>query len=735
MTMRTRLSTMVAALLLVAGGALAQEKSPASAPQQDVAAAPAASAEFAGVNQIEFGYRGTMYTTGSDEARRQRYADLRDGATVDKFRWAKTTDQYLFKVEADHLGYRDQRFAGAYNNYGKVKANFEWNQIPLYFSNTTQSLYTTSGGTASINDNVQLALQNKTTTLVNAVQLGSVFDLRSRRYVGSANVIYSATPNVDFKLSVKNTDRQGQQPWAGSFGIGGSPATVELAVPIDHRTTELASALEFGNSRAFGKIGYEGSFFRNNQPTFTWDNPVRVTDAANVGGTSAPAIGRESLWPNSNMNSAIVTGGVNFAGRSRATAFLSVGSMTQNAALLPMTTNSTLPVVALERPTAQAEARVVAMNYNLTSRPTNTLWFNARYRQYQFDNRTPIFETGSYVNYDSAYTAGLNHESEPFGYTRHTFDADMSYSPATYLGLRAGYTRAQNDRTFRVVEQTTEDIGRFSVDLTGVTWLTLRGVYEHGKLRGTPVEEAELIAIGEQPSLRQFDISDRDRDRVSAIVYVMPASFLSFSGTVGIGREHYPGTNFGLRDNNNNVYSVGFDLVPNDRVNFGVSYGWEKYTALQASRTSNPLPDPTFVDPRRDWTDDSADKVNTLDVSLDLLKVFPKTEFRIAYDMSDARSTYVYGLAPNTTIAAPAQLPAVTNAQRRATVDGKYFLTPHFAVGGIYWYDDYQTSDFALGPQPGLALPATASPAIVMIGYRYLPYTANTIAARITYLW
>jgi len=77
----------------------------------------------------------------------------------------------------------------------------------------------------------------------------------------------------------------------------------------------------------------------------------------------------------------------------------------------------------------------------------------------------------------------------------------------------------------------------------------------------------------------------------------------------------------------------------------------------------------------------------------------------------------------------------VTNALRRATVDGKYFLTAHFAVGGVYWYDDYQTSDFALGPQPGLALPATASPAIVMIGYQYLPYTANTIAARITYLW
>jgi MtrB/PioB family decaheme-associated outer membrane protein len=735
MTMRNRLSMMVAALLLVSGGAMAQDKDPGAAPQQDVATTPAVSPEFAGTNQIEFGYRGTFYTADSDQARYQRYQDLRDGATVDKFRWGKTTDQYRFKFEADHLGYRDQRFAGSYNNYGKLKANFEWNQVPLYYSQTTQSLYTGNGGTASINDNVQLALQNKTTTLINATQLGSVFDLKSRRYVANVNMIYSATQNVDFKINVRNTDRQGQQPWAGSFGISGSPATVELAVPIDQRTTELGTALEFGNSHAFGKIGYEGSFFRNNIPSFTWDNPVRVTDAANVNGSSAPGAGRESLWPNSNMNSAIVTGGVNFAGHSRATAFLSVGSMTQNDRLLPMTVNANLPVVPLERQTAEAEARVVAMNYNITSRPNSMLWFSARYRQYEFDNRTPVFETGAYVNYDTAYTATLNHESEPFGYIRHTFDADASFSPVTFLGLRAGYTRAQDDRTFRVVEQTIEDTGRFSIDLTGVTWLTLRGVYEHGQRRGSPVNEAELIAIGEQPSLRQFDISDRDRDRVSAILYVMPASFLSFSGTVGVGREHYPGTNFGLRDNNNNVYSVGFDFVPSDKVSFGINYGWEKYTALQASRTSNPLPDPTFLDPRRDWTDDSADKVNTFGISLDLLKVMPKTELRVAYDLSDARSTYVYGLAPNTTIATPAALPAVTNALRRATVDGKYFLTPHFAVGAVYWYDDYQTSDFALGPQPGLALPATAAPAIVMMGYQYLPYTANTIAARITYLW
>jgi hypothetical protein len=418
--------------------------------------------------------------------------------------------------------------------------------------------------------------------------------------------------------------------------------------------------------------------------------------------------------------------------------------MTQNDRLLPMTVNPAIPVLPLERQTAEADARITAMNYNFTSRPTNMLWFNVRYRQYQFDNRTPVFETGGFVNYDTALTT-VNHETEPLGFTRHTFDADASFSPVSYLGFRAGFTREEVDRTHRMVEKTTEDTARTSVDVTGISWLTLRGVYEHGKRTGSDVDILELLAIGEQPSLRQYDISDRDRDRFSTIVTVMPTSFLSFNGTAALGREEYPGTNLGLRNNDNRVYSAGFDIVPNDDVSFGLTYGWEKYTALQASRTANPLPantvanlnDPTqqFNDPRRDWTDDSADKVRTFNTSLDLLKLVPKTEFRLGYDYSRATSTYVYGLAANTTLAAPVQLPAVVNQLRRGTFDVKHFVTKHFAAGIVYWYDDYKVNDFALGPQPSLAVPATAAPALMQIGYSYRPYTANTVSGRITYLW
>jgi MtrB/PioB family decaheme-associated outer membrane protein len=738
--MRTKSISMVAALLLLPAAGLAQDAQ-LGPPQPDVPkTAVASSPEIPLVNQIDFGARGTFYGAGADQARYQRYRDTRDGGTIDVLRVYKDTEQYRYSLQADHVGYRDQRFSASYINYGKVKASFEWNQIPLFYSRDTRTLYDRSNqGVLTLNDSVQSGIQNKTLTLANALNGATVFDLRTRRDVADFSMVYSATPNIDLSVMFKNTQKTGSYPWGGSFGISGAIAT-ELPVPVDHRTTELGTSLEYANDHGFARFGYDGSFFHNNVTSLIWDNPSRITDSA----TAGPAQGRMALWPNTNMNTVSAAGGLNLPGRSHATAFVSVGSLTNNNPLLPYTINTALASPALDRPNSDVEARVTAMNYAFTSRPVSTVWLSARYRQYEFDNRTVPFEIKNSVNYDTAVVA-LNKESEPYGSIRHTFDADASFSPLAHLGFRAGYTREQVERTHRVVENTTENIGRASVDLTGIGWLTVRGVFEHSKRAGSVVDALELLAIGEQPTLRQYDISDRNQDRFSAIVQVTPLSQVSFNGSASTGRQEYPGTNFGLRSNDNNVYSAGFDYVPSDHVSLGMSYGYEKYMALQASRTANPLPantvaflnDPTqqFNDARRDWTDNSADNVRTFDASMDLIKLIPRVDVKLAYDYSHAESTYTYGLAANTTIAAPVPLAPVKNELQRGTIDGRYFVSRHLAIGLVYWYDKYSVEDFALSPVASLAQPATAAPTLMLLGYFYKPYTANSLMGRLTYLW
>jgi hypothetical protein len=165
-------------------------------------------------------------------------------------------------------------------------------------------------------------------------------------------------------------------------------------------------------------------------------------------------------------------------------------------------------------------------------------------------------------------------------------------------------------------------------------------------------------------------------------------------------------------------------------VSLGVSYEYDKYATLQASRQANP--GVQFDDPTRDWTTNDDDKTQTFTAGLDLIKVWPKTDIRFAYNYSHAESTYVYGLAPNSSLTPVVQLPTVLNEFQRVSVDARYYLTAHLAAGMAYWYENYKVNDFALGPQ---TLTSLAQPSFLMLGYLYRPYTANSVMGRLTYLW
>ncbi len=705
---------------LSAGLAAAQEPQTA-APQPGPEAPLDAQGNFA-----EFTVRGTAFADGSDQARFMRYRDLRDGGTLDILRYTTIDASRWFNIQADHVGYRDQRFAAYVNQFGRIAASFEYNQVPLFFSQDTKTLFTLEQGANNVlrlPDAVQLGQQNKTVPYASLDGQATPFELRLKRSTADFKATYSATRGIDVNIAIRSTAKNGDQPWGGSFGFSDA---VELAVPVQTRTTDLGLGLEWANERGSARVGYDGSFFRNDVQTLVWDNPLRATDSATLG----PLQGRESLWPDSNMNSGNVSGSLNLPARSHATAYISVGNWTQDSALIPFTVNSALPNIPLDRPTADARARVTSMNYSFTSRPANDVQFTARYRSYDFDNRTPVFHVGNTVSYDTTVAAFAEGGTSPYSLNRKTFDAEVSVTPLRYAALRAGYTREQVDQNFRQFDTTTEHTLRLSADATGISWLMVRAVYEHAKRAGSGFDEQALDDIGEQISLRQFDISDRTSDRVSLVAQVNPIASFGINGTVSAGNEDRPGAVFGLRSNDNRAYQLGVDYVPRSSISLGASYEWERYTSLQASRQANP--GAQFNDPTRDWTTSGDDKSSTFSASMDLLKLLRKTDIRLAYDLSHAESLYVYGLAPVTTLATPIQLPAVVNELQRATVDVRYHFTQHFAAGLVYWFDKYGVNDFAAGAQ---TLTTIAQPSFLMIGYLDRPYTANTFSGRFTYYW
>ena len=501
-----------------------------------------------------------------------------------------------------------------------------------------------------------------------------------------------------------------------------------MPAPLDHRSTDVGSALEWANNRGMVRVGYDGSWFHNNVESIIVDNPLRFTDT-----TAATSQARMALWPSSHSNTVSTAGSIKFPAHSQATAYLSVGNWTQNEPLIPFTINPAITPIPLDRPTAEADARVTAMNYTASSHPTSDISLTARFKRYDFDNRTPHFAITNYVRTDQSVAASVLGGNEPLGYVRNNFDADASYTPRAipFTALRVGFGREEIDRTHRFVETTRENTARASIDVSGNAYVSLRTGFERSVRTGVGLDEQVLDDIGEQASLRQFDISNRDRNRISTILQVTPMPTLGMNVTIATGSDHRPDAAFGLQHLDNKTFAVGADYVPSDGLSFGVNYGYEDYKSRQMSRQASA--GVQFNDPTRNWFTNGAERVKTANLSADLLKLVPKTEIRLSYDFTRSRARYDYLLTADTTLPAVQQLPPLLNELRHGTLDARYRIRRDIALGLVYWYDRYRVEDFALGLSAlGRIDVNTGS---LLLGNAYLPYTDNTFMLRLSYLW
>ena len=143
--MRNRLMIGTAALLLASAGfAGAQDKpQPETTPSNGT---------------LDIGGRFT--TTDGDEARYERYRDLRDGVNAN-FLYGKETANWTFDVKAKNIGYRDGNYQIGFSSK-RVKFNAMFDQIPLNYSYEARSPYNCTAGACTLDAGLRTQVQNGT---------------------------------------------------------------------------------------------------------------------------------------------------------------------------------------------------------------------------------------------------------------------------------------------------------------------------------------------------------------------------------------------------------------------------------------------------------------------------------------------------------------------------------------------------------------------------------------------
>jgi hypothetical protein len=149
-------------------------------------------------------------------------------------------------------------------------------------------------------------------------------------------------------------------------------------------------------------------------------------------------------------------------------------------------------------------------------------------------------------------------------------------------------------------------------------------------------------------------------------------------------------------------------------------------------------------DARRNWGNEGADRVHSVLMHADFLGVREKVDLHFSYDYNRSRSAYTTTgpdvprtlpeevEPPASTLPPPTQLPLVKSDLSRGTFDMVYSLTHRLGIGFTYWYEDYKVEDWTLDADANSEL---ARGKVLLLGYMYRPYTANTAFGRIVYRW
>jgi MtrB/PioB family decaheme-associated outer membrane protein len=658
---------------------------------------------------------GRLSSVSGDEARWQRYEDLHDGLLFTGGRVNRETTDWNATAGADNLGYRDQRYFGNYERTGRFKIGGLWDEIPQFYSIDTKTAFTSQGEGVLVLDDAAQQAKN-----LNAYPpISPQFDLRERRDIGVVRFSATPTTQVDVSGGFRTTKHSGELPWGASFGFSNDN---EVALPYRSRTNDMDAGVQWTNTRGMIRAGYSGSWFNNLDDTLTWDNPLQLTDSS-----SAPGHGRTALWPSNSYQTINTAGYAKFAHRSQVTGSIALGWANNNEDLLPFTVNSALPQFALPRTTTEASAHTLATNLNFVSRPSDDWRVSARFRGYEYNNETPHTSITDYIAYDTSVSTTPTGGPELLAHSRDTLDADATWTGLKPVALTVGYTNNHTGHDFRLFESTNENVLQLKADAVGSQWVTFRAHYEYGTRTGSGLDEASLVAIGEQPLMRHYDLADRTRNRFVGQIDVTPSEALTFSVSTGFGKDDFHDSYFGLQESGLRNVTFGLDYQTPRGIGIGGSYDYERYSGIQRSRSASP--GEQAEDPNRDWTTDSKERVHYFSVYLNPPR-FGKTETRLSYDYSNARGNFVYDVGP--ALPPPSQLPEVYNRLLDFRFDLKHRMTGRLAATLTYVYEPYRIFDFAFDPS---VINSIVQPSSLVLGYTYRPYTAHTALFGIQYYW
>jgi hypothetical protein len=560
----------------------------------------------------------------------QEYKEVPKGVAVPCFNLFSKTDMLDFRLFGYNVSQDDQRYTGWFKTK-KFDLTVDYNQIVHNMGNDAHVIQTEIGqGLWAIADPLQQTIQTTVDTTSNRsvdfydkllapvfAAAGTVDISTMRKRTGAT---FDLSKSLPFKLSLSYVRelKDGYRGEEGGALYSTVSSTIEMPSPLHDVTQDIGLKAAYN----FDKGNIHGSFNRNlydNQlESLTIDNLFQATDTP-YNDTTSLGGGSRARWTLAPDNEASTTNLgflLKFGKQTRLGGDLSLGQWTQNMAFLPYTINTAVKTTSganasslsvLPKPSFDGKIDTTMINLTFASRPTENLGLHASFRSYDLTNKTNRFViTGDVAETPDRdwSTTGPTPEA-PYGRdtanvydhksTKFTVGASYDLGALTLEGQAriASITRTSRDST-----KNDENTYSITALYHAKDWLSFRGTYDDANrtvegttLYGYMSDEAERktkrASIDAELSLTKgldltFAYALRD------VTYPnRPDRIAVSNGVPSAGAQPIPNTPSGLLDAKYDSYTAEISWAPNDKVELGAYYTYEKdRTTNQWSTTS-----------------------------------------------------------------------------------------------------------------------------------------------------
>lgn len=612
---------------------------------------------------------------------------------------ARGEDGAYWNVDASNLGLRSRAFDAEGGLQGRYKLLLKYDELPHFTSDTAQTPFIGSGAAALTLPAGFPAATTAAMPLAGTLQQVDLGTQRKRLGVGA-----SWTPARDWEYAVnyRRETKDGTKRTAGAFFI----KSAQLVEPVDYVTDQLDASASYTGKKLQMKLAYYGSAFRNRNDALNWQNPFTF-----LPGFPGAATGQLALPPDSQFHQIIASAGYQFSERTRASADIALGRMTQNDGFLASTQNATLAVAALPGSSVNGRVATIDANLKLSSAITERLRLNAAYVHNDRDNQTP---QAAYPSVATDMFTSAPRTNLPYSFTQDKLKFGADYRISASTRALVGIDSESRKRSFQEVDWSHEETVWAKVASRALDKFDLSLKVAHGERRNSGYQMVTGIVPAENPLLRKYNMTSRTRETAALRADVAVSETVNLGFGADMSKDDYLDSNIGLRSGRDLNFSADLSAMLTADTSLHVFANHQEIKSTQAGSQ-------TFS--TADWTGENKDTIEVIGIGVKHAAI--KDKLDIGADYSTSRSK---GEISVMTGALNPAFPSLSTTLDSLKIYATYRLKDNWSLQASFWHERYDSKNWMLD---GVA--SGTIPNVLSLGEPAPRYSVNVLRLALRY--